>query len=68
MKAGYLLTGSGVCPSGSQRQLRERDGVQDSGPDMLIPLLGKVNDGAERLVQHENIREKLSDERCWAVR
>ena len=50
-------------PDGSQR-----DGVQDSGPDSAIPLPGQTKDEVEWAARHENLRDELPDERCWAVR
>ena len=52
----------------SPADLCQRDGVEDSGADALVPLLGRRNDGVERPARHRNLRVELSDERCWAVR
>ncbi len=48
----------------SPSDLSQRDSVEHSGPDSLVPLLGKRKDGVERLARHEKLRDELSDERC----
>ena len=38
-------------------EVGQRDGAQDSGPDALVPLLGKGNEGAGWSARHENLQK-----------
>ena len=66
--AGHVSDAEVEALAASAPDRSQRDGVEDSGPDALIPLLGKRKDGARCPARHGNLRRELSDVWCQAVR